>query len=136
MGKAKPRRGPAGAGSGAPKRPAPTLSAAATLMRRVRELGGVIVGDDDTGRTYAGLEELWRVQGQRREKYYRTNTAWWGTGYEGRATVEGAMIGDDASDADVAHSRAFLEARAEACARRVHVACTRACVCERARACV
>ena len=80
----------------------------ASLSQRVRELGQDINGVDDAGREYNSLSELWLLQGQQREKFYKVNTAWWIKGYEGRASLEGAMIGDEASEEDISHSQAFL----------------------------
>eukprot|EP00913_Durusdinium_trenchii_P014265 g13383.t1 len=59
------------------------------------------------------LWELWLVQGQQREKFYHVNEAWWVEGYEGRATPEGAMIGDDGSEEDLRHSEALLQTALE-----------------------
>ena len=61
------------------------------------------------GRTYATLGELWAVQSSERQRFYDANEAWWSAGGYCGSTVECAMIGDDASDADVATSIRFLE---------------------------
>lgn len=100
MGKKRAQRGP--------QQQRPAIRPVVTLAHRVRELGANICGTDDTGRTYQGLSELWLIQGQQKDKFYRVNEAWWVEGYEGRVSQEGAMIGDDTSEEDVAHSRTFL----------------------------
>ena len=80
----------------------------ATLSQRIRELGEDLHGVDDAGREFQSLSELWLLQGQQRDKFYKVNTEWWVKGYEGRASLEGAMIGDEASEEDVQHSLDFL----------------------------
>lgn len=80
----------------------------ATLGQRVRELGQDIHGVDDSGREYSSLSELWLSQGQQRDKFYKVNENWWVKGYEGRVSLEGTMIGDEASQEDVQHSQDFL----------------------------
>ncbi|CAJ1363279.1 unnamed protein product [Effrenium voratum] len=79
-----------------------------SLTQRLRVLGAEIRGEDDAGRKYENLCELWLVQGQQRDKFYKVNEEWWLEGYEGRQTLEGAMIGDDETQEDTAHSAAFL----------------------------
>ncbi|CAE7448395.1 Mettl11b [Symbiodinium natans] len=80
----------------------------ASLSQRVRELGHDIHGVDDAGREYGSLSELWLIQGQQRDKFYKVNADWWVKGYEGRVSLEGTMIGDEASEEDVLHSQDFL----------------------------
>ena len=60
----------------------PVAVATASLAQRVRLLGADISGSDDQGRGFANLAELWLLQGQQREKFYRTNRAWWVEGSE------------------------------------------------------
>ena len=85
----------------------------ATLGQRVRELGQDIHGVDDSGREYSSLSELWLLQGQQRDKFYKVNENWWVKGYEGRVSLEGTMIGDEASQEDVQHSQDFLRKAVE-----------------------
>ena len=61
-----------------------------------------------SGREYCSLSELWLLQGQQRDKFYKVNENWWVKGYEGRVSLEGTMIGDEASEEDVQHSQDFL----------------------------
>eukprot|EP00438_Fugacium_kawagutii_P035490 Skav226801 [mRNA] locus=scaffold2056:42065:42898:+ [translate_table: standard] len=86
----------------------PAVTPKESQAQRIRSLGADISGVDDAGREYPNLWELWLVQGQQRDKFYRVNEDWWVEGYEGRGTLEGAMIGDDGSDEDLTHSRTLL----------------------------
>ena len=86
----------------------PLVTPKESQSQRIRALGANISGVDDAGREYPNLWELWLLQGQQRDKFYRVNEGWWVDGYEGRETLEGAMIGDDGSEEDLVHSRALL----------------------------
>ena len=90
--------------------------------QRIRALGADISGADDAGREYPNLWELWLVQGQQRDKFYRVNEDWWVEGYEGRETLEGAMIGDDASEEDLVHSCTLLARAIESMPQKPHSA--------------
>ena len=95
------------------QRPTVTASPEATLRKRAELLGCSIRGDDDSGKRYEGLAQLWRYMGQQRDVFYACNRKWWVDGYEhiGQCADADAyaMIGDDLSDLDLAHSRGFLE---------------------------
>ncbi|CAK9118284.1 unnamed protein product [Durusdinium trenchii] len=91
----------------------PLVTPKESLTAQLKRLGQDISGFDDQGREYPNLWELWLVQGQQREKFYHVNEAWWVEGYEGRATPEGAMIGDDGSEEDLRHSEALLQTALE-----------------------
>ena len=90
--------------------------------QRIRVLGADISGVDDAGREYPNLSELWLVQGQQRDKFYRVNENWWVEGYEGRTTLEGAMIGDDGSEEDLTHSCTLLARAIETMPQKPHSA--------------
>ncbi|CAE7565630.1 nol10 [Symbiodinium sp. CCMP2456] len=79
-----------------------------TACAENRHAGNDIHGVDDSGREYSSLSELWLLQGQQRDKFYKVNENWWVKGYEGRVSLEGTMIGDEASQEDVQHSQDFL----------------------------
>jgi len=67
-------------------------------------------GDDDTGRAYATLGELWAMQSAQRDAFYKANDAWWAAGGYCGATDDCAMIGDDDGEAEALASAAFLDA--------------------------
>ena len=79
-------------------------------VRRMREAlnSGGICGQDDNGRFYSCLEELWEVQERERASFYLANAAWWDDGGYGGGSVESAMIGDALSSVDVESSVGFL----------------------------
>lgn len=124
MGK-KPCRGGGPKALGVRPRPVVQLPPQVQLFRRAEDLGKArgIVGDDDSGRSYDGLGALWRFMGQQRDVFYACNERWWVEGYEHMGeTVDPdayAMIGDDSSEADLEHSRAFLAAALARRRRRV-----------------
>ena len=70
----------------------------------------LITGQDDSGRTFSSLSQLWEVQAQNAGRYYAANDAWWDDSGYGGSTDEEAMIGDGGSDEDLEHSRSFLDA--------------------------
>lgn len=70
----------------------------------------VICGEDDAGRRFASLSELWAEQAKHHAEYYHANDAWWDADGYGGTDDEQAMIGDSGSAEDVAHSQALLDA--------------------------
>ena len=70
----------------------------------------LIHGQDDAGRTFASLGELWMEQASCHADYYLANDAWWDADGYGGAGDEEAMIGDSGSVEDVTHSQALLDA--------------------------
>ena len=100
----------------------PLVTPKESQAQRIRALGAEISGADDAGREYPNLWELWLVEGQQRDKFYRVNEDWWVEGYEGRETLEGAMIGDDASEEDLVHSCTLLARAIESMPQKPHSA--------------
>ena len=69
----------------------------------------LIRGQDDNGRQYSSLQELWSEQAAQRSAFYAANSTWWADGGYNGSTDEAAMIGDDHSEEDVEESGRFLD---------------------------